>query len=63
MNKDQLISRLTLELYDLKQKLNDIRYDADIIYRATEDNLELTKIRWKIIKILDNIDSGEIYED
>ena len=60
MTKDELIVRLTRELYDLKQQLEDIRKHADSLYQ----NLELdSPNRGAIIDIINTIDTGEVYED
>jgi len=63
MTSEQLISRLARELYDLKQKLEDIRGNADRIYQETAGKHELIVIRHEAIDITNLIDSGEVYED
>ncbi len=60
MTESELIVRLVRELYDLKQKLEDIRKHADIIYR---DSLISSLELYNIISILNLLDCGEVYED
>ena len=62
MNKDELIVRLTRELYDTKQKLNDIRVRLDVCY----DIIRLTKKKAglpHVIEALNLIDNFEDYDD
>jgi hypothetical protein len=64
MNKDQLIVRLSRELYDLKQKIEDIRALAE---KAEESIRSEDGHSWNtlspIIDIINLVDSGEIYEN
>ena len=64
MNKDQLIVRLSRELYDLKQKIEDIRALAE---KAEESIRSEDDHSWNtlspIIDIINLVDSGEIYEN
>ncbi len=63
LDKDELITRLTRELYDLKQKLEDIRGYAEAaeqeVKQAKKINHNLTFL---LIDILNEIDSSEVYE-
>jgi hypothetical protein len=56
---DTLIARLARELYDLKQKLEDIRNEAEEIYNNTSHG---DPSRLHAINIINNIDVTEIYE-
>lgn len=72
MDKDQLIVRLSLELYDLKQKLEYIRGKSDTISSAYNltDNVKKKENLMRAIKelahlgtdIVNSIDSIEIYD-
>lgn len=65
INKDKLIVRLATELYDLKQKLEDIRTFTDAAYEelkareAVAGDVVLTSV----IEVLNLIDCTEIYEE
>jgi hypothetical protein len=59
MNKDKLIVRLTRELYDLKNKLEEVREHAQFIYTADEIG---SRVHSAAIDILNLIESEEVYD-
>ena len=65
MTNEQLVVRLTRELYDLKQKLEDIRGYAMTAYTEMKqtDSIPVPVGLMDVIKIIDLVDSDEIYED
>lgn len=64
LKKDELITRLTRELYDLKQKLESIRMAAEEIEKEQHRSKgkQNKQIQYLINDILNAIDEGEIYE-
>jgi hypothetical protein len=62
VSNDTLIARLARELYDLKQKLEDIRKEAEAIYDATQGVSKLEHLKLHAIHIINTIDVTEIYE-
>ncbi len=61
MTKDELISRISLELYDLKHKLEVIRAYTEEIYLDVGNDGSISRLR--SIDIINLLDSEEIYDN
>lgn len=69
MTKDQLITRLTHELYDLKHKLEDIRIHAEtaqfnlrnIVGQGYLEGVDIKIALGEVIDIINLVDTNEEY--
>lgn len=62
MTNERLVFLLTRDLFDLRDKIERIRKEADEIYSKCALIGEID-CRVHAINILNDIDSGEVYED
>ncbi len=63
MTKEELITRLTIELYDLKHKLEDIRLHAESAERYIKNSGNEVDLRIALGEVLDIINLIDVTED